>query len=109
MILDDHNSPFIRVLIKRPGEALRAQVVENTLEALQNLVGGPIECITITSDLALVCNEEGRLLGLSPSVTVLGVQFVGPVAFVGVRGEDFMDITRAGERLVRRLVDGPRG
>lgn len=101
--------PFLRVLVKRPGLPLRAEVVENTLRSMQELVDGPIECITIASDLALVCNEEGRLLGLSPSVTILGVQFVGPVAFVGVRGEDFMDITRAGERLVRRLVDGPRG
>lgn len=98
--------PFLRVLVKRPGLPLRAEVVENTLRSMQELVDGPIECITITSDLALVCNEEGRLLGLSPSVTILGVQFVGPVAFVGVRGEDFMDITRAGERLVRRLVEG---
>lgn len=101
--------PFLRVLVKRPGLPLRAEVVENTLRSMQELVDGPIECITIASDLALVCNEEGRLLGLSPSVTILGVQFVGPVAFVGVRGEDFIGITRAGERLVRRLVEGARG
>lgn len=105
MILNDHNSPFIRVLIKRPGEALRAQVVENTLEALQNLVGGHIESITACTDLAIICNEEGRLLGLPHNMTLLGVDFAGPIAFVGVRGEDFMSITRAGERLVRRLVE----
>lgn len=28
----------------------------------------------------------------------------GPVAFVGVRGEDFTSITRKGERLVRQIV-----
>ena len=98
--------PFLRVLVKRPGLPLRAEVVENTLRSMQELVDGPIECVTIASDLVLVCNEEGRLRGLSPSVTILGVQFVGPVAFVGARGEDFMDITRAGEWLVRRLVEG---
>ena len=96
--------PFLRVLVKRPGLPLRAEVVENTLRSMQNLVDGPIECVTVATDLAIVCNEEGRLRGLSPSATILGTQFVGPVAFVGVRGEDFMDITRAGERLVRQIV-----
>ena len=93
--------PFLRVLVKRPGLPLRAEVVENTLRSMQELVDGPIECVTVATDLAIVCNEEGRLRGLSPSATILGTQFVGPVAFVGVRGEDFMSITRAGERLVR--------
>ena len=96
--------PFLRVLVKRPGLPLRAEVVENTLRSMQDLVDGPIECVTVATDLAIVCNEEGRLRGLSPSATILGTQFVGPVAFVGVRGEDFMDITRAGERLVRQIV-----
>ena len=96
--------PFLRVLVKRPGLPLRAEVVENTLRSMQNLVDGPIECVTVSTDLAIVCNEEGRLRGLSPSATILGTQFVGPIAFVGVRGEDFTDITRAGERLVRQIV-----
>lgn len=96
--------PFLRVLVKRPGLPLRAEVVENTLRSMQDLVDGPIECVTVATDLAIVCNEEGRLRGLSPSATILGTQFVGPVAFVGVRGEDFMSITRAGERLVRQIV-----
>lgn len=95
---------FLRVLVKRPGLPLRAEVVENTLRSMQELVDGPIECVTVTEDLAIVCNEEGRIRGLSPSVTILGTQFVGPVAFVGVRGEDFTDITRKGERLVRQIV-----
>ena len=96
--------PFLRVLVKRPGLPLRAEVVENTLRSMQELVDGPIECVTVTEDLAIVCNEEGRLRGLSPSATILGTQFVGPVAFVGTRGEDFTDITRKGERLVRQIV-----
>lgn len=96
--------PFLRVLVKRPGLPLRAEVVENTLRSMQELVDGPIECVTVTDDLAIVCNEEGRLRGLSPSASILRMQFVGPVAFVGVRGEEFMSITRKGERLVRQIV-----
>ena len=96
--------PFLRVLVKRPGLPLRAEVVENTLRSMQELVDGPIECVTVAEDLAIVCNEEGRIRGLSPSASILRMQFVGPVAFVGVRGEEFMSITRKGERLVRQIV-----
>ena len=93
--------PFLRVLVKRPGLPLRAEVVENTLRSMQELVDGPIECVTVTEDLAIVCNEEGRIRSLSSSASILRMQFVGPVAFVGVRGEEFMSITRKGERLVQ--------
>ena len=96
--------PFLRVLVKRPGLPLRAEVVENTLRSMQELVDGPIECVTVTEDLAILCNEEGRVRRLSPSASILRMQFVGPGAFVGVRGEDVMSITRKGERLVRQIV-----
>ena len=96
--------PFLRVLVDRSGLPLRAEVTENTLRSMQELVDGPIECVTVTDDLAIVCNKEGPIRGLSPSASILRVQFVGPVAFVGVRGEEFMSITRKGERLVRQIV-----
>lgn len=96
--------PFLRVLVNRSGLPIRAEVVENTLRSMQELIDGPIGCITVTEDLAIVCNEEGRIRGLSPIASILGMQFVGPVAFVGVRGEEFMSITRKGERFVRQIV-----
>ena len=40
---------------------------DNTLEAMQKFVGGLIECITLSdtgSEVTLVCNDEGKLLGL---------------------------------------------
>lgn len=96
--------PFLRVLVKRTGLPLRAEVVENTLRSMQELVDGPIGCVTVTEDLAIVCNEEGQIRGLLPSASILRVQFDGPVAFVSVRGENFMSITRKVKRLTRRIV-----
>lgn len=104
MILDDHNSPFIRVLVKRPDEAPHPQVVENTLKALQDLVGGSIECVTVMEDLAIVCNEEGRLLGLPYNVKLLGVDFVGPIVFVGVVWDRFMSVPRSAERMIKAYL-----
>lgn len=106
MILDDHNSPFIRVLVNRSGLPLRAEVVENTLRSMQELVGGSIECVTVTENLAIVCNEEeaGRIRGLSPSASLLRIQFVGPVAFVGVSRDRFISVSRSAERLIKAYL-----
>lgn len=101
--------PFLRVLVNRSGRPIRAEVVENTLRSMQKLVDGPIGCVTVTEDLAIVCNDEGRIRGLSPRASILRVQFVGPVAFVGVRSEGFMNIIRKGERLVRQIVKEAEG
>lgn len=94
--------PFLRVLVNRSGLPLRAEVVENTLRSMQELVGGSIECVTVTEDLAIVCNEEGRIRGLSPSASILRIQFVGPVAFVGVSRDRFISVPRSAERLIMK-------
>lgn len=55
----------ILVVIKEPGQAPRVEpLFENDLRAFQEAVGGHIETVTITTDLAIICNEEGRLKGL---------------------------------------------
>ncbi|MBQ6846811.1 MAG: DUF3846 domain-containing protein [Oscillospiraceae bacterium] len=81
----------INIYIKEPGKELRRIEIENTLESLQELVGGYIEAVTVASDMAIICNEEGRLLGLPYNCEILGEAFVGPILFVGVSGEDFAD------------------
>ena len=57
----------IKVLALLPMELPKEIKLDNTLEAMQNFVGGLIECITLSdtgSEVTLVCNEEGKLLGL---------------------------------------------
>lgn len=82
----------IKVLIKKPGQNAYLSYEENSLEALQKLVGGFIECVTLTKDLCIVCNEEGRILELEPNCTVYGVDFVGTIIFAGVDGDEFASI-----------------
>lgn len=40
--------------------------VPNTLKALQAAVGGNIEVVPMDTHLCVICNEEGKLLGLPP-------------------------------------------
>ena len=83
---------MIKVLIKEPGKAWRKGEIENTLEAMQELVGGNIETVTLRDDLVLVCNEEGRNLGLPFNCTVNGIFFVGTILAAGIDGENFGDV-----------------
>lgn len=82
----------IRVISKRPGCPPRSVWVSNSLENLQRNVGGLIETYTFAADMCVICNEEGRLLGLPYNCTIAGVDFVGDILLVGVKGEEFADL-----------------
>ena len=60
----------IKVLALLPMELPKEIGLDNTLEAMQNFVGGLIECIPLNdtgSEVTLVCNDEGKLLNLLPN------------------------------------------
>lgn len=82
----------MRVLYKSQGDkGFREIVIPNDLHTMQQLVGGPIETVTIATDAVIICNEEGRLTGMASNCKFLGVDFVGPLMIVGVDGEEFTD------------------
>lgn len=83
----------MRALYKTPADAgFREIIVENKLKPLQDLVGGYIETVTMTMNSCLICNEEGRLLGLPYNCNYLGMEIYGPMLVVGVQGDEFCDV-----------------
>lgn len=82
----------ISALAKRPGEAPRPVKLQHSLEALQRSVGGYIEAVTLTADLVILCDEEGRLKGKPFNCVICGVDFVGDILLVGREGEEFADL-----------------
>ena len=60
-------SKKIKILYKRVGREPEVVEIENTLQAMQSLVGGFIEVIPYDY-YELICNEEGKLEGLYPNV-----------------------------------------
>ena len=53
------------VLIVEPGKKPRKAEIDESLEGMQQVVGGYIQAIYPFEDpVALICNEEGKLLGL---------------------------------------------
>lgn len=98
---------MIRAIVKRPDEMTgHVTYISNKLETLQKNVGGYIECVTIRPGVAIICNEEGRLLELPYNCEVEGYQtigdnnikltffrdFVGDIMVVGVDGDEFCDL-----------------
>jgi hypothetical protein len=83
----------IKAYIKAPGKKPHSIRISNTIENLQSHVGGYIETVTLTEDLVIICNEEGRLIGLPHNCEVHGVDFVGTIIFVGISGDEFCDVT----------------
>lgn len=80
----------MRVVVIEPPRNASVRDVPNTLEALQQLVGGYLETVRVFADkdFTFICNEEGRLKGLAPNCFGL----VGTIVAVGVSGEEFCDI-----------------
>lgn len=82
----------MKALIKNPGdESFREIITENDLKSLQRLVGGYIETVTLATDACIICNEEGRIMGMQPNCNYCGIDFVGPILIVGVDEADFCD------------------
>ena len=61
----------IQVIVVNPLSAPGVAIIEHSLENMQKLVGGHIECVAFSGSpilgrgVDLWCNEEGKLLGLS--------------------------------------------
>ena len=75
----------IKVLVVEPNELPREEMIENTLKAKQELVGGDIEYVSrdYYSDVIFICNEEGKLRGL-PFNRDIGQHIIaGPFIIVG--------------------------
>ena len=82
----------MQVIYKAPGAPAEVRDIPNELSALQEAVGGYIETVSLASDAVVICNEEGRLMGLPHNTRFVGVDFVGPILIAGVDGEEFCDV-----------------
>ena len=63
-----NNVSMLHVLVVEPGEKPKLRTIPHTLQAMQVLVGGPIQAVyPFEEPVALICNEEGKLEGLPPN------------------------------------------
>ena len=85
---------MIKIIIVEPNKQLYIKEVENKLSVLQNIVGGYIETVFIGNDIILICNEEGKLMGLPYNKTVYNEPIVGTFFLTSSNSEgNFISLT----------------
>ncbi len=95
---------YMRIVLKNPQQLPNEIEIDNTLHTLQQMLGGYIEIVRLptNSDIAIIVNDSGKLIGLPPNLEYEGDILVGPVIFTGVDGEDLVSVT---DVQVRQIYD----
>jgi hypothetical protein len=83
----------MKIVIKKAGYNPEVREINGELHEMQEIVGGYIECINVIDNILLVCNEEGKFMGLTPNFAFNGDLIVGDVFFVAAGEEDFESLT----------------
>ena len=87
-------SEKIKIVYQFPGELSRIVTIPNTLKAMQKLVGGYIETMSLPNGLVIVIDEEGRLKGLHENVRCVRYgTIVGTLFITAADGEEFRSLT----------------
>lgn len=93
-------SDKIKVVLAQPNKKAVVTEIENTLKSLQRIVGGYIECIYPFDDnVGIICNEEGKLIGLEPNRVLRDEEgntvdiIFGTFIVAGLTEDDFGSLT----------------
>ena len=75
----------LRCLLVEPYELPKEIIIDNTLEAKQQAVGGLIECAYLIDDpeVVIICNEEGKINGMKLNRYIGHDIIAGPFLIVG--------------------------
>ena len=66
--MENCKTPTLLVLVVEPLRAPYSRELPDTLEEMQKLVGGTIQAIyPFDEPVALICHDDGKLLGLPPN------------------------------------------
>ena len=101
----------MKVLVVEPQKPCRVQEIES-LADMQQLVGGDIEAVyPFQEPVALVCNADGKLLGLPMNRPLLDKDYLpydiirGTFFIAGLGQEDFISLTDEQIQRYKSLYD----
>ena len=83
----------LRILMVEPQKTPYEASVPHELTAMQQAVGGLIEVVRNGDGTLIICNEEGKLLGMEGNRRIPGDVLAGPFFVVGDAGETFRSLT----------------
>ena len=122
--MNEHNeNDKLRVLLLKPGEQAEIAEIEDNLESMQRLVEGNIEeympfedaSDPRTGDCAIVCNEEGKMLGMELNRGIFDQNgrlqdiIAGPffICYAPVESEKFLSMPPDLEEKMRKKFELP--
>ena len=99
----------MKVLLVQPGLYAREAVIGNELEDMQKTVGGWIEAVYPYDDeVAIVCNEEGLLMGLPLNRKITDDIIIAGTFFVcGINEERFISLSDEKMKKYEKLLKMP--
>ena len=80
----------MRVIIVEPNQAPKVELIKNTLEAQQEVVGGYIEEIYLANDAVVICNEEGKMRDLDANRKIGSDIIAGTFFIAGDDGSEYL-------------------
>ena len=84
-------------IVVEPGKDPEVREIARSIESYQEIVGGPIQIlpsILVPRGVVVYCNEEGKYLGLEPTMRLRDLQLlVGPVLILGEAGAKERSLT----------------
>ena len=85
----------MRVVLVEPGKCARPVEIKEDLHTMQELVGGSIQALYPWDEpVALVCNVEGKQLGLPLNRRLEDYDVIAGAFFIcGIQGENFCGLT----------------
>ena len=103
----------ISVLLVEPNKYPKMIEIDDTLEAMQEVVGGDIEeYMPFEDEVAIICNEEGKCCGLELNRALYqnGKPYdiiAGTFLVVGLSAEDFTDLREEDAAYFEKLFRSP--
>lgn len=84
----------MQVVLVEPCTPARVYESDGSLENMQDIVGGYIETVPLEEfpNLVVVCNEEGKILGLEANFENYSDIIVGTVLVCKTDGENFIGL-----------------
>ena len=99
----------MKVLLVEPGKAARPVEIKNELHEMQQIVGGLTQVLYPWEDpAAIVCNDEGKLMGLPLNRVLEDYDVIAGTFFVcGIQGENFTDLTEQQMQKYQQMFRSP--
>lgn len=95
----------IDILLFKTDGSYEEIAVLNELNELQKLVGGYIETVTISNEIILICDEEGRIKNKRSNPHLRDI--CGDFILCGADGENFRSLTEKEKYILIKTIFGP--